>query len=273
MRGTTRNVIRLFVAPLAFALLWIPVRAQAPHVTNPPPADELRRIESSITVLKELTVSPDDNIPQSLLQRAEAIVVIPTLVKGGFIVGAKHGRGIMSAREAGSHQWSLPMFVTMTGGSLGWQIGVQSVDLVLLVMNPSGVSSLLDDKFTIGGTLSAAAGPVGRSAEASTDAKLNSQILAYSRARGLFAGATLEGSALHPDKDANRDFYGATVDVRGLLRNTSVDPALPAAIAQWHSLLASFDGTGRSDNRTIGRSENRNFDRSIVRSSDDATEP
>jgi len=241
---------RLLVAPLAMALLSAPTAAQAPRVVTPPPADELQRIESSTTVLKELAMSPDDNIPQALLQRAEAIVVIPTLVKGGFIVGAKHGRGIMSARESGSRQWSLPMFVTMTGGSIGWQIGVQSVDLVLLVMNPSGVTSLLDDKFTVGGTLSAAAGPVGRSAEASTDAKLNSQILAYSRAKGLFAGATLEGSALHPDKDANRDFYGTTVDIRGLLRTTSVDPSLPTAIAQWHALLASFDA---SDLRSTGR--------------------
>jgi lipid-binding SYLF domain-containing protein len=228
---------------LALALLWVPARAQAPapHVTTPAPTDELQRIASSITVLRELTSSPDDSIPQSLLQRADAIVVIPTLVKGGFIVGAKHGRGIMSARTPSARQWSLPMFVTMTGGSIGWQIGVQSVDLVLLVMNPSGVSSLLDDKFTIGGTLSASAGPVGRSAEASTDAKLNSQILAYSRAKGLFAGATIEGSALHPDKEANRDFYGATVDIRGLSSLTQVEPDMPAAISEWHSLLASFD--------------------------------
>jgi lipid-binding SYLF domain-containing protein len=132
------------------------------------------------------------------------------------------------------------MFVSMTGGSIGWQIGVQSVDLVLLVMNPRGVASLLEDKFTLGGTASVAAGPVGRSAEAATDAQLTSQILAYSRAKGLFAGATLEGAALHPDKDANRGFYGEAVDIRGLLKDSRVDPAMPTAITGWQRLLSSF---------------------------------
>ncbi len=240
------NSIRYaLAASVAAALLWTPVRGQAPiAVTSPAPPEEIQRIENSTTVLRELTSTADDNIPQYLLQRAEGIVVIPTLVKGGFIVGAKHGRGILSARQTGTRQWSLPVFVTMTGGSIGWQIGVQSVDLVLLVMNQSGVSSMLDDKFTLGGTLSVAAGPVGRSAEAATDAKLNSQILAYSRAQGLFAGATLEGSALHPDKDSNRAFYGATIAVRSLLNQTLVTPAMPTAVEQWHTLLASFDGAG-----------------------------
>jgi lipid-binding SYLF domain-containing protein len=222
------------------ALLGAVITAQAIHVVTPPPADERARIESSIAVLKELTTASDNDIPQSLLEKADGIIVIPTLVKGGFIVGAKHGRGILSAREAGSRQWSLPLFVTMTGGSIGWQIGLQSVDLVLLVMNDRGVASVLDDKFTVGGTLSIAAGPVGRAAEASTDAKLNSGILAYSRAKGLFAGATLEGASLHPDKDANRDFYGATVDIRALVHATRVDPVMPAAVREWHDLLASF---------------------------------
>ena len=231
---------------MAVGLVGAVMAAQSIRVKVPPPADDLQRIESSVAVLKELTASADNDIPQSLLQRAEGIVVIPTLVKGGFIVGAKHGRGILSAREAGSREWSLPVFVTMTGGSIGWQIGLQSVDLVLLVMNPSGVTSVLDDKFTVGGTLSLAAGPVGRAAEASTDAKLNSQILAYSRAKGLFAGATLEGASLHPDKESNRDFYGSAVAVRALVGTIRVEPDMPAAIAEWHNLLASFDGAEHS---------------------------
>ena len=233
------------LASLVVAMIGVSISAQTPiRVASPPPPDDLQRIDSSIAVLRELTTSPDDDIPQSLLQRAEGIVVIPTLVKGGFIVGAKHGRGILSARERGSRQWSLPVFVTMTGGSIGWQIGLQSVDLVLLVMNQSGVSSVLDDKFTVGGSLSVAAGPVGRAAEAATDAKLNSQILAYSRAKGLFAGATLEGASLHPDKDVNREFYGPAVDIRAVLATTHVAPDIPAALIEWHNLLASFDGAG-----------------------------
>jgi SH3 domain-containing YSC84-like protein 1 len=231
---------------MAVGLVGAVMAAQSIRVKTPPPADDLQRIDSSVAVLKELTASADNDIPQSLLQRAEGIVVIPTLVKGGFIVGAKHGRGILSAREAGSREWSLPVFVTMTGGSIGWQIGLQSVDLVLLVMNPSGVTSVLDDKFTVGGTLSLAAGPVGRAAEASTDAKLNSQILAYSRAKGLFAGATLEGASLHPDKEANRDFYGPAIGVRALVSTIRVEPDMPAAVTEWHTLLASFDGAEHS---------------------------
>src|SRR4029450_8037427 len=113
-------------------------------------SDEVERIQKSIGVLQELTRVPEDGIPQHLLQRAEAIVVIPTLVKGGFIVGAKHGRGVMSTRDRATNSWSAPAFIKMTGGSIGWQIGVQSVDLVLLVMNPKGVTELLEDRFTIG---------------------------------------------------------------------------------------------------------------------------
>ncbi len=191
--------------------------------------------------------APDDNIPQSLIDRAEAIVVIPSLVKGGFVIGAKHGRGIMSARDPETRAWSLPTFVTMTGGSIGWQIGLQQVDLVLLVMNRSGVDSLLDDKFTFGGVLSATAGPVGRSAEAATDAKITSQILAYSRAQGLFAGATFEGAALHPDEDANTAFYGTAIDPRVLLTDATVDPDMPAIVAQWKTYLDSFKGAKRPE--------------------------
>src|SRR5262245_17320630 len=151
----------------------------------------IERVQSSMTVLGDLTKAPDDQIPTNLLSGSEAIAVIPSLVKGGFVVGAKHGRGIISVRRAGGtdgNSWSKPAFVKMTGGNIGWQIGLEQIDLVLLVMNHDGIDDLLSDKFTLGGNLSVAAGPVGRSGDAATDAKLQAGILAYSRAKGLFAG-------------------------------------------------------------------------------------
>ena len=237
-----KSLSYLILAPVAIALLWAPLGAQSPvTVTTPAPADEVELIAESVEDLQELVSAPDDAIPLALLRRAEGIVVIPTLVKGGFIVGAKHGDGILSARVPGTREWSLPVFVTMTGGSIGWQIGVESVDLAFLIMNKEGVDSLLDNKFTIGGNASVAAGPVGRSASAATDARLNSQILAYSRTKGFFAGATLEGAALRPNDDANRDFYGEVVDSATVINTARVDPGMPAAIVEWHRLLASFE--------------------------------
>ena len=188
---------------LAVAMTWEPPRYAATQAS-----EEMERIDKSIAVLRDLTSAPDNGIPQYLLERAEGIVVIPNLVKGGFVIGAKHGTGVFSARDRSRNTWSEPGFVHMTGGSIGWQIGVESTDLVLLVMNRAGVDDLLKDKFTLGGSLSVAAGPVGRSGDAATDAKVSAQILAYSRSKGLFAGATLEGSAVHADDSDNEAFYG-----------------------------------------------------------------
>lgn len=182
------------------------------------PDDEQKRLAESAEVLTDLTKTPDDAIPEHILERAEAIVVIPQLVKGGFIVGGQHGKGVMSIRNRADNTWSTPGFVTLTGGSFGWQIGVESVDLVLVVMNPKGVQELLDTEFTLGANASVAAGPVGRKAEASTDASLSAGILAYSRAKGLFAGLTLEGSSLRDDKDANEDFYGKRLSTTQVVR-------------------------------------------------------
>jgi len=197
--------------------------------------NEQKRVTDAVAVLETLVRAPDQGIPEHILDRAEAIVVIPSLVKGGFIIGAQHGRGVMSVRDRANNRWSAPGFIALTGGSIGWQIGVQSVDLVLLVMNREGVKDLLDNEFKLGANASVAAGPVGRQGEASTDASLNAQILAYSRAKGLFAGLSLEGASLRVDRDANKDFYGATIStedmVRGIARTT------PAG-TQWTSTLA-----------------------------------
>jgi lipid-binding SYLF domain-containing protein len=223
-----------------------PPRPTAPAAVNRGEmSDEARRIQDSIQVLRDLTTSADNTIPHELLDRAEAIVVIPSLIKGGFIVGAKHGKGVISVRDRGSKTWSAPAFVNMTGGSIGWQIGLQSIDLVLLVMNRNGLDQLLEDKFTIGGSASIAAGPVGRSADAATNAQLNAGLLAYSRAQGLFAGATLEGAALAADKDANAAFYGRALGIRQITAGPSSTTNLPAMAQTWRSAVAGISSVTR----------------------------
>ena len=194
------------------------------------------RIDKSIAVLNELVSVPENGIPQHILDRAEAIVVIPTLVKGGFVIGAEHGRGVMSIRDRAAGKWSLPAFVAMTGGSVGWQIGVQSTDLVLLVMNRDGVDDLLKSEFKIGADAAVAAGPVGRTAQAATDASMGAKILAYSRAKGFFAGLSLQGTSVREDRDANRDLYGQQQASSAVLAMTLDTP--PAAAKRWQDALA-----------------------------------
>lgn len=208
----------LSLAALTIATLATTARPAAAQ------SDEQKRLTESVEVLQTLVRTPDDAIPEYILDRAEAIVVIPSLVKGGFIIGAQHGKGIMSVRDRATNTWSAPGFVALTGGSFGWQIGVQSVDLVLLVMNREGVKSLLDSEFKLGANASVAAGPVGRSSEASTDAKVTAEILAYSRAKGLFAGLTVEGSSLRNDKSANEKFYGKEVSTEEIVRGVAMVP-------------------------------------------------
>jgi lipid-binding SYLF domain-containing protein len=199
-------------------------------------ADEVERVSKSTDVIKALVSTPDNEIPDYILQRAEAIVVIPTLMKGGFVVGAEHGKGIMSVRDRATGAWSLPGFVAMTGGSIGWQIGAQSVDLVLLVMNEDGVDDLLTSQFTLGADAAVAAGPIGRAAEASTDARMGAKILAYSRTKGLFAGVTVEGSSLRDDKDANEAVYGGEYTAREVF--ALKPPAdVPPVITTWRDTL------------------------------------
>jgi lipid-binding SYLF domain-containing protein len=228
------------LSPLAAVLAALTLVLVAPAGARAQ-SDEEKRITDSSAVLETLVRAPDQGIPEHILERAEAIVVIPTLVKGGFILGAQHGRGVISVRNRDANTWSAPAFVALTGGSIGWQIGVQSVDLVLLVMNREGVKDLLDNKFKLGANASVAAGPVGRQGEASTDATLTAQILAYSRAKGLFAGLSLEGAALRIDKDANERFYkrGVTPDdvARGLSLSTT-------AGSNWTATLARLVPTG-----------------------------
>lgn len=204
--------------------------------------EEADRMQKSIDVVTALVKAPDDAIPQHILDRAEAIVVIPSLVKGGFVIGAEHGKGVMSVRNRAAKSWSAPAFVSMTGGSVGWQIGAQAVDLVLLVMNAEGIHKLVSTEIKLGANASVAAGPVGRTAQAATDGKLTAEILAYSRAKGLFAGATIEGGSLRDDGDANRRMYGASITPRAIL-NDAITKNRADAVAAWRAQLAQVIGT------------------------------
>ena len=170
--------------------------------------DEARRVAAATVVLNEMRDAPDKAIPQSIYDKAEAIAIFPSVKKAGFVVGGQWGRGVISVREAQTRAWSSPAFLTLTGGSVGAQIGGTEIDLILVIMNRRGVERLLANEVKLGAEVSAAAGPVGRAAEASTDLQLRAEILSYSRSRGLFAGATVNGSAIKEDLDANMRFYG-----------------------------------------------------------------
>ncbi len=206
------------VAVLPGVLLAAPVRGDAK-------LDQ--RIRSAADVYQELLKEPDRGVPEALLEKCRGIAVIPHVVKGAIGYGARYGRGVISHRDS-SGAWSPPSFLTLTGGSIGLQIGGQSSDVVLFFMTDHGVRSLIGSKFTLGGTASVAAGPVGRSAEASTDLKLDAEIYSYAKAKGLFAGVSLEGARLAPDEKANGAYYGTPVTAEGLLFG-STTPTLPAS--------------------------------------------
>jgi len=176
------------------------------------------RVVRAAIVLKEIMQTPDKSIPQDLLDKSACVAVIPGMKKGGFIFGANYGKGLLSCRtNAGDGPWSAPSMFLLQGGSFGLQIGGQSVDLVLVIRNLSGLESMLNTKFTLGGDASIAAGPVGRTASAETDALMSAQILAYSRTRGLFAGLIIKGGVIRPDKDANQVLYGKPIEPREIL--------------------------------------------------------
>ncbi|MBZ5657425.1 MAG: lipid-binding SYLF domain-containing protein [Acidobacteriia bacterium] len=177
--------------------------------------DTVDRLQNSVDVLHAIMSTPDKGIPEEVLSNAKCILVVPDLIKGGFIVGGKHGRGVASCRTA--EGWSAPAFVSVGGGSLGLQIGVEGVDLVMLVMNDQGFQHLLSSKFELTGEGSVAAGPVGRHASAGTDWKMNTEMLTYSRSKGVFAGLTLEGAVVQQDDDSTLAIYGTNIEFRNIL--------------------------------------------------------
>ena len=194
------------------------------------------RLKNCGTVLKEILDVPDD-IPQDLLDKADCVVVFPSVLKAAFIVGGSYGRGAMSCRKGDNFRgpWGAPTMMALEGGSFGFQIGGQATDFVLLVMNESGARGILASKVKLGGDASAAAGPVGRDTSAETDATLRSEILSYSRARGLFAGVSLEGSTIRPDNGDNERVYGRKVSARDIVLSGKIP--VPAAAQQLISTL------------------------------------
>src|SRR5690348_16245778 len=188
--------------------------------------DSVARLQSSVEVLQAIMATPDKGIPEEVLSNAKCILVVPDLIKGGFIFGGKHGRGVGSCRT--NSGWSAPAFVSVGGGSWGLQIGVEGVDLVMLVMNDAGLQHLLSSKFQVSGEGSAAAGPVGRHASAGTDWKMNSELLTYSRSKGAFAGLTLEGAVIEQDDDSTEAVYGKGMSFRKILLGNVTPPASAA---------------------------------------------
>ena len=185
--------------------------------------DTVDRMQKSVEVIQAIMSTPDKGIPEEVLSGAKCIVVVPNLLKGGFIFGGKHGRGVASCRTANG--WSAPAFVSVGGGSWGLQIGVEGVDLVMLVMNDRGLQHLLSSKFELTGEGSVAAGPVGRHTSAGTDILLNTQVLTYSRSKGVFAGLTLEGAVVEQDNDSTRAIYGHHMLFRTILSGKAPTPA------------------------------------------------
>ena len=192
------------------------------------------RLNDAADVLTDMMKTSDKGIPQDLMNKASCVVIVPNLKKAGFIVGAKYGRGFAMCRRASGTGWTAPASIRVEGGSFGLQIGGTEQDIILLVMSESGMKRLLEDKFTLGGDASAAAGPLGRDASAETDAELHAEMLSYSRSRGLFGGLTLEGATLRPDDDANKELYGRNINNREILTG---DVKTPAAAAKLEQLL------------------------------------
>ena len=189
--------------------------------------DATERLDNATRVLHEIMGAPDQGIPEEVLEHAKCVAVVPHLVKGGFIFGAKGGKGVATCRTADG--WSAPAFITVTGGSWGLQIGVEAVDLVMIIQNEKGMQHLLSNKFQLGADASAAAGPVGRHASANTDWKLDTEVLTYSRAKGAFAGLTLEGASVRQDDDSRRAVYGRKVTTRATLLGQVAAPSAARA--------------------------------------------
>jgi SH3 domain-containing YSC84-like protein 1 len=212
------------------ALLALPgLRAQSAT------SDESRRLHDAGAVFDEVMAAEDSGIPRSILAKAEGIAIFPGMLKAGFIFGGMRGRGVLSAR-AGSG-WSAPSFMTLTGGSFGLQIGGQAVDLILVINDRRGVERLVSNQFKLGADASVAAGPIGREAQAATDLQMRAEILSYSRARGLFAGVTVNGSTIRADQDANERFYGTRLTAAQIVLDGRAGDG-GAAVAEWRQVLA-----------------------------------
>jgi SH3 domain-containing YSC84-like protein 1 len=210
-------------------LKLIAIFALAAGVLSAQETKAAERLAAAADDFKDVMDTPDKAIPQDLLDKAQCVVVIPGLKQGGFIVGAKYGKGFVSCRKKDGVGWSAPGSVRVEGGSFGLQIGATETDVFMLIMNQRGMERLLSTKFTLGGDATAAAGPVGRSTEAQTDAAFTAEILTWSRARGLFAGISLTGATMREDEDWNRELYGKRIKNREIITGNTVAPAAAQA--------------------------------------------
>ena len=234
---------RIISSLMALALVALPLLAAGDK-------KETDRLENCGMVLKEVMDIPD-NIPEDLIDKAECIIVFPSVLKAAFVIGGSYGRGAMTCRS-GEHftgPWSAPTMMALEGGSIGFQLGGQATDFVLLVMNPRGARSILSSKVKLGADASAAAGPKGRTANASTDATLRAEVLSYSRARGLFAGLSLEGSTVRPDNDANERIYGKKVEAESIVFKGAV--AVPPAAQKMIAYLNQKSPKNTSDPESL----------------------
>jgi SH3 domain-containing YSC84-like protein 1 len=214
---------------MAQAAIIAPLAISGLHAKDPA---EVRRLEEATAVFSEIMATPDKGIPQDLLERAHCVVIVPGLKKGAFIIGGKYGKGYVSCRNHDNRGWSAPGAVRVEGGSVGFQIGGSETDVVMLVMNARGAEKLLSSKFTLGGEGEVAAGPVGRTATAQTDAKLNAEILSWSRSRGVFAGLSLQGATLREDTDGNEALYGRKLENREIVTKGIAPPAASAKLLE-----------------------------------------
>jgi SH3 domain-containing YSC84-like protein 1 len=232
-----------------FALI-VMVLAASPLLIGAVDTENRNRLENCGMVMDEILRLPE-NIPGKLMDKAECVIVIPSVLKVAFIGGGSYGRGAMTCRS-GEHfdgKWSAPSMMALEGGSVGFQLGAQATDFVFLVMNPRGATAIVSSKVKLGGDVAAAAGPKGRDAQADTDVTFRAEIITYSRSRGLFGGISLEGSTMRPDNRANEDVYGKRIDATDIVRNGEV--STPAAARQLIELLEEFSPHNDSNPNSI----------------------
>ena len=221
---------------IAATLAAVAVMGLSPALSARQDSEEARRVREAATIFGEIMGAEDKAIPEAILGKAEGIAIFPSTLRAGFVVGGTRGRGIISARNEG--RWSAPAFLTLTGGSFGLQIGGQAADIILVINDRRGLENLVSNQFKLGADAAVAAGPVGRDAQAATDLQLRAQILSYSRARGLFAGVTINGSTVRQDRDANQRFYGKRLETKDIVFGST--PGDPEPVTLWLQTLDRY---------------------------------
>jgi lipid-binding SYLF domain-containing protein len=233
------NSKRIVLTALALVVIAAPalagIRGLAPAAAPQAGLDQVQKIDDAIRVLQEMMKESDKSIPVSLIEQCAGIAIVPDVIRAGLVIGGRHGKGVLLVRTK-SGAWSDPTFIDVKGGSIGWQAGVQSADIVLVFRTPRSLENVVKGDFTLGADIGVAAGPLGRQAEASTDSELKAEILSYSKSRGLYAGLTLQGSSIQQDRKANRAFYGKDISPEDVLAGKAT--AVPEVVAKLKAALA-----------------------------------